>query len=350
MKILRHFYGTKLKNLKLKNLKLQNLKVSYKLNILFFLILIFSFVIISYAAFKAISKTLFDQALQTTEQIISQTGEKVNLTFSEINKLTVLAKNNRQLVEIIDSYETLNLDEKSIADDQISNILTSYFSNRDELADVYFVTNGRDYTLDRSYVGLSDGYSFTKDNIKFKWFTKTNEKSLWTETYVSDYKNTYDISPYVITLFKKVNNYTVNQKDMGTLIVNIKESLIKELLKNVKFSYDKSHVFIIDKNGYLIEDPKNKEFLGKKLQYKYIKDILKTVKKDDFKMTSKKNYNVNDINSLLTYAKIDSTDWIIVGVVPMNSITKIVYDTYFVVWIICSLVIVLGLFLSRIIT
>jgi signal transduction histidine kinase/CheY-like chemotaxis protein len=334
----------------LKKYNLKNLKMGYKLNMAFFLIILTSLITISVVTYSVISDTLVNQAVTSSEQIINETGEKVNLTLKEIDRLSIMVKNNIEFGVILNEYDEMSTIEQIKADVKIKETLTNYFSDRFELADVYFIRENKDYTSDRSYLGILPGYSFVKDNEKYKEFLKSGKNSFWTESYVSDHERTKGISPYVITLFKKINNYQLNNEELGTLMLNVKEKYIYSLLEDINFNYENWNLFIIDMKGNVVEETKKNNLLGKKLNDPYIKEMINDISENNKKTYSKLNYDIDGKNSLLTYSSIENSDWIIVGTIPMRSITNTVRDTYFLIALIEFIVLIMGLLLSRIIT
>ncbi|MBC8059639.1 MAG: methyl-accepting chemotaxis protein, partial [Clostridiaceae bacterium] len=188
--------------------------------------------------------------------------------------------------------------------------------------------------------GIDGAYNIFEDP-KYKQFIESNKWSSKTIPYESTHKLTSQISTQVISAFYKMRVST-NLKSIGTLVVNLKEEYLYNLLKDIKVDYG-TKIILIDKNNNIVMDIADRKNNGKK----YKADIASKLESNN---NSWMNAQIDSKDNLITYYKLGNTDWILVGLTPIVNITKTASSIKYQMIVIGLISITLVFFMSTFIT
>lgn len=292
-------------------LSIKNLRIRVKLNLGFLILISLSLFIVSLISYKQFSNTIISQNKDNLIELMKQKGENIDRSLQDIDKTFQVITNNDSLGEKVSKYKDMDSQKKAQVSNEIRSYLGDALKTRMDVADVFVVSNNKDIF----YYGGS-GYDSTYDIFtepNYSEFVSSNESSSKTIPYISGHSFTKQISNKVITAFYKMRVST-NLASIGNLVVNLKEDYIYSLIKDMKVNYD-TKIIIIDKNNNVVMDPLDRNSDGKK----YTIDIAENTEDNDNNWFDKE---INNENNLVTFYKFTNTDWILVGITPINNMTR----------------------------
>ncbi|MFW2489179.1 methyl-accepting chemotaxis protein [Clostridium chromiireducens] len=292
-------------------LSIKNLRIRVKLNLGFLILISLSLFIVSLISYKQFSNTIISQNKDNLIELMKQKGENIDRSLQDIDKTFQVITNNDSLGEKVSKYKDMDSQKKAQVSNEIRSYLGDALKTRMDVADVFVVSNNKDIF----YYGGS-GYDSTYDIFtepNYSEFVSSNESSNKTIPYISGHSFTKQISNKVITAFYKMRVST-NLASIGNLVVNLKEEYIYSLIKDMKVNYD-TKIIIIDKNNNVVMDPLDRNSDGKK----YAIDIAENTEDNDNNWFDKE---INNENNLVTFYKFTNTDWILVGITPINNMTR----------------------------
>jgi len=126
----------------------------------------------------------------------------------------------------------------------------------------------------------------------------------------------------------------------GALIINVKESYIRNILKSlIPFSDDVT--MLIDEKGRVISDNDPNIFLKDLASEKYINNIIES--KDNLGQFTE---NVDGKKSLVTYISSGRTKWKIVQITPYEKIVSKAYNMRNLIIVFCIILFIFGVIIS----
>ncbi len=215
----------------------------------------------------------------------------------------------------------------------------------DILQSVYLLPENSDFILstNQGIRKLSDFYDIGWMN-DYENFKKFKSDSTWLPTRTLSLKDVNNIqgAPYnVITFFYNLNSYTTTVS--GTLIFNIHEEALCNLI-NDNSSISEGHIIIINSTGDVISHIKS-ETVGQKLNENYTREITSSKKREGYII----NKNGAE-RQLVTYYKSDFNNWIYIGVFPLDILLDKVNSLMLRTFFVCFVCLVLGTFVSYIVS
>ncbi|NLJ87755.1 MAG: methyl-accepting chemotaxis protein [Epulopiscium sp.] len=256
------------------------------------------------------SSSLIEQNRNNLLELMKQTSKSIDIAFMEIDRNMIALSRNEQIGSLVENYSKLDDSQKIRSRHQIQQLMNDTINARVDIVDIYIITNDNEIFSSgvramKQDFDLLSSYAVTK-------FEESKKNSLWIDTYETDNDATGGISKRILTVFK--NMYvTTSLKSVGTLMANVKELYLYELVKDIKMDYD-GYFFIIGKDKNIVMDPRDLNKNGEILEDKYLDRVLK-------EETSWFIEEINGEELLVTFSKCKNMDWIVVGLTPVKNIT-----------------------------
>ena len=288
----------------------KNLKIGTKLNLSFAVLIIVPLSIIGFLSYNKMSSSLIEQNRNNLLELMKQTSKSIDIAFMEIDRNMISLSRNEQIGSLVENYSKLDDSQKIRSRHQIQQLMNDTINARVDIVDIYIITNDNEIFSSgvramKQDFDLLSSYAVTK-------FEESKKNSLWIDTYETDNDATGGISKRILTVFK--NMYvTTSLKSVGTLMANVKELYLYELVKDIKMDYD-GYFFIIGKDKNIVMDPRDLNKNGEILEDKYLDRVLK-------EETSWFIEEINGEELLVTFSKCKNMDWIVVGLTPVKNIT-----------------------------
>ncbi|WP_160691250.1 methyl-accepting chemotaxis protein [Clostridium sp. C2-6-12] len=291
---------------------MKNLRIRVKLNFGFLLLISISLFIVSIISYNQFSNTIINQNKNSLIELMKQKGENIDKSLQDIDKNFQIIANNDSLGEKVSKYKDMDSMKKTQVSNEIRSYLGDALKTRMDVADAFIVSKNKDIFY-YGGSGFDANYDiFSEPN--YEEFVSSNKNSSKTIPYVNGHSFTKQISPKVITAFYKMR-VSSNLNGIGNLAVNLKEDYIYSLISDMKVGYD-TKIIIIDKNNNLVIDPSDRNNNGNK----YSIDIAGSIEENENNWFNKE---INSENNLVTFYKFTNTDWILVGLTPIDNMTKV---------------------------
>ncbi|HPU42230.1 MAG TPA: sensor histidine kinase, partial [Acetivibrio clariflavus] len=228
----------------------------------------------------------------------------------------------------------------------IGEILSKYCKTREEIDHISIITKNNTHILNGLKQNLLNDLNIFDFDVQA--FREGNKKSLWLSTHVSDFNSELSDSgkAKVFSIVKGI--YSVSTlKSQETIIINIKESYLHDLIADIRL-LNESNVFIIDGDGKYVMNARDKNLNGQPVEYDFTNEILDKKSGEDIREIDGKEY-------LITYNTIEDIKgtelkWTIVDMTPVSSIIKGIKIEMQNILFIGILCIVFGLIISTLIT
>ena len=318
---------------------MKNLRIRVKLNLGFLVLIAISLLVVSMISYNQFSNIIISQNKSNLIELMRQKGEGIDMSLKGIDKDFNIIANNDSLGDKVSKYWQMDPQKKIQAGNEIRSSLDDALKTRMDIADVFIVSNNNDVF----YYG-GDGLDINFDILAdqhYLEFISSNKNSLKTIPYVSDHSFTRRKSNRVITAFYKMRIST-NLKSIGSLVVNIKEDYLYDLIKDMKVNYN-TKVVIVDKNNNVVMDPLNRSNNGNNYEI----DIAQNIEGNDSNWFNKE---IDKDNNLVTYYEFSNTNWRLVGITPISNMTKTASAIRLQILIIGLICMALAFFLSTFIT
>ncbi|HQD49970.1 MAG TPA: methyl-accepting chemotaxis protein [Defluviitaleaceae bacterium] len=317
----------------------KNLKIGTKLNLSFAILIIVPLSIIGILSYSKMSSSLIEQNRNNLIELMKQTSKSIDIAFMEIDRNMTALSRNEQIGSLVENYSKLDDNQKIRTKNQIQHLMNDAINARVEIADIYIITKNNDIfssgvrVMDPKY-DLISSYAVTK-------FKESERNSLWIDTYETDNDATGGISKRILTVFKNMYVST-SLKSVGTLMANVKEQYLYDLVKDIKMDYD-GYFFVIGQDKNIVMDPKNLNNNGMILKDRYLDKVFQ----ED---TSWFIEEIDGEEMLVTFSKCKNLDWVVVGLTPVKNITAPVTSMGFELLLIGIFCLIISFFAAVLIT
>ncbi|NLM49076.1 MAG: methyl-accepting chemotaxis protein [Epulopiscium sp.] len=317
----------------------KNLKIGTKLNLSFAILIIVPLSIIGILSYSKMSSSLIEQNRNNLIELMKQTSKSIDIAFMEIDRNMTALSRNEQIGSLVENYSKLDDNQKIRTKNQIQHLMNDAINARVEIADIYIITKNNDIfssgvrVMDPKY-DLISSYAVTR-------FKESERNSLWIDTYETDNDATGGISKRILTVFKNMYVST-SLKSVGTLMANVKEQYLYDLVKDIKMDYD-GYFFVIGQDKNIVMDPKNLNNNGMILKDRYLDKVFQ----ED---TSWFIEEIDGEEMLVTFSKCKNLDWVVVGLTPVKNITAPVTSMGFELLLIGIFCLIISFFAAVLIT
>ncbi|MFD3155335.1 methyl-accepting chemotaxis protein [Haloimpatiens sp. FM7330] len=277
------------------------MSIKKQIPLLISLIVIISMVVTSFFTYNAVSNILFKQSKSEMTSVNKKAVETI-ITMLERDKLEI---------ENLSKYKGMytvskNIHGNKVKDDKLMNEIFEYL---------------RDYTNSKSYIediflvdskgkifNSSDKSDIGKDLSKQNFNTMT----LGGNYFVSETINSNKSQKAIVIFTSPIKDPENYDQVIAYTAMAVYADSFSKYLKNVKVGDTKnSYAYMIDENGGLIYHPV-KEKMGKSINVKYFKNVVKKMKKGQKVNNSVIDYNYGGINKIAAYNIIPKTNWMLV--------------------------------------
>lgn len=280
-------------------------KLNVKINVYYLIAFIISF-FISYIIYSAVNERIIERQVSVSaEQTLGALDKNLDFMLNEVTTFSNLIFFDRETQNALADVKSAKPDpvKQQLFDKYIINMLLS----GDYISSVYLYDN---YGVRYAH-GKRSVYSLTIDRIEdAPWYNEALKRDgdvMWVLNSGGVIENPYnDRYISLIRIIKDTRNY----KKLGVLIVNVDESTIAEQLRDVS-KEQKSQFFVLNEKDEFVTYPDiNKELIERR-----VKPLL----------TGKSGYNVSVVDGtkmIISYISSSKRNWKIVGMIPLNELSK----------------------------
>ena len=227
----------------------QNNKIlkAWKLITAFAAIVIICISIVIWAAFNIMSNSMLDHSRENAKELIKQTSKNIQTILEQMDDFAMtVSRDNKLATYVLEHDDIEDENEKKQNLMSIDKILDNYQMTREEIDYISIVTRNNTHIINGQEQKLSEAQNLF--NFDIKGFREGNKKSLWLNTHEPDIDPILSNSENgkVFSIVKGI--YSISSlKSQETILINIKDSYINNLIADIKF-LDDSNVFIIKDN------------------------------------------------------------------------------------------------------
>lgn len=330
-------------------LRSQNNKIlkAWKLITAFAAIVIICISIVIWAAFNIMSDSMLDHSRENAKELIKQTSKNIQTILEQMDDFAMtVSRDNKLATYVLEHDDIEDENEKKQNLMSIDKILDNYQMTREEIDYISIITRNNTHIINGQEQKLSEAQNLF--NFDIKGFREGNKKSLWLNTHEPDIDPILSNSENgkVFSIVKGI--YSISSlKSQETILINIKESYLNNLIADIKF-LDDSNVFIIGSDGKYVMNTQDGNLIGQPVEYSFTDEMLQKKNGEDIKTINGKRY-------LITYNTIDAIrgtelNWTIVDITPVFSIIRGITNEMQNILIIGILCIIVGLIISVLIT
>ena len=255
------------------------------------------------------ARTLWDNTLLYSMQLISETQTSVDIALEKIQMLASITNNNDEIRRWFAGMET-SVDQSDDALNPVneSQLLTALnsisFIERNVLAVTLLSSDGKEW-----YSSNPSSRNEFIDFLKSQQpeLGKTYNSSQWTALH--GFSSDYPFSRYKVVSFQRhfIDNSSV--KDMGSVFFTVSTGYFTSMLRNSKIGRSSS-IYLLDNQNRIIADGSSAH-TGEA----FFDEFTQTIN------SAEKGYRLvrwNGAYCLLNYMKLDNAPWKMVALVPMN--------------------------------
>lgn len=289
--------------------KQKSLSIKYKFIIFFLCAVFIPITVISSVSYKLSSKIIQDKFTISNLTNIKQIGYNIDFVLNDVHQLSLNIIKDQTIYNflrdasdpsfILDAHTRLSLEQWLYYLEDSNKYIDSIFIKSRNGAILY--TKGIEYP---AVMDIDPNIQEQVEKLKGGYLWHANEQ-----------KNNDSLETPVISLTRSLNDINSTINNLGTLEINIKESKLSEIYRN-NLTNSGEEYFLVDSNNRIIS------CTDKKLLYQ---PMVSTVFQQITGSPAKLGYftdSINKNNILITYYKLDNTNWFLVNYVQLSDLFK----------------------------
>ncbi|MFC5467326.1 AraC family transcriptional regulator [Cohnella suwonensis] len=277
-----------------------NFNVYRKILLFYFLLVIFTVLIICTTLFYLFSKSAIKEISQSSQAMLGQTSYTSELIYEKVNSLAKIMNNDPQIVDVMYATSKNPVDEFN-AKVRMSNISSAYPFIR--YIGVFNKVTQR-YITDQGVPVFAEQDRDLIESINNGDFSNyINFMPRKSSFFINQDPNIENVLSYVIC-----PNFYLSQEKNVYLIINVDESYIQNLIHSM-ISNNTDSIFVMNAQGTVLSDTDHALFMNNLHQTPYIDGILNA--------NQNKGYfteRVGGKKQLITFVKSNTLNWYFVSV------------------------------------
>ena len=309
----------------MKKLKKLIHRFDFQINAFYFSAAVLIIALISIPIYYSVSQLLINESVVSTQNVLEMSSMNIETYIDKTKaEASVFAENLT-----LQAYLQNQTDDLS----DIEHYIQSILNHDDYIRSVIIVAKDGRIISNEQDMGMTT----SADMMEEDWYKNAIHNTMPILTGARMQSFSSDMNDIVISTSTEIKDAEGN--NLGVLLIDMDYHVIAHYLQAVEMG-DGGFVFIINQNGQLVyhKDPD------------YLKDLSK--QKELQALLSKGSCFDEKNNLLIHQTKIDHTDWTLVGVLPMNTLSilkrQLMEHVIFIIIIIFLVVVLIGrTFLGR---
>lgn len=294
---------------------LLKLNISKKLSIYFLLACIVPLAVLGFMSYTKSKKLLTEEMDQSSTQMVEDKRKYMEVIMDEIDGLI------ENLSSIEDIKDVLANDDKTINDYQrlstqakIGDILSGFTNLKGLISiDIFSLQNSHYHVGDT--LDVQDIDKKLKDAL-YKEDLSIDSSIVWNGIEKNINVNSEHHKAIVVSkVLKKINSKSGNELPIGLIIINYDLDVFYDHFNTTNNA--STDYIILDRENRIIYHP-NKKLIG----YKMNPTLLNKLKGKIGTITT----DINDKGMNVIYDKSNKNSWVLIGMIPLSSITSKVFD------------------------
>lgn len=314
--------------------------INIKTRLILFFVLLSSvpLVILGYFSYNKSSAAVENKIKYFSSEIFAQSAQNIRLNMNIIDDNCKEFKNNSNVLSNMNKFK---LDKSSLNEvkAEMDRILKAKF-----LKTTIKNCEGAIVISDQVMIGSSAPYqmlrnlNLTDDYVRMAEEAKGN--SVWLTETIED-------KSYIFVLKQIYND--ISGSMLGTIIIILNENFFSDVYKTVDIA-ESSDLFIANSEGMVISSKDTNEIpLAVKYSNMEVIDKIDSQVKDSF-IKGTVNSLLNGSRYMYCYSLIESTDWYIIGTIPLSYITEESTNIRTTIFKVGMLIFILAILLSLIVS
>ncbi len=308
-----------------------DLKISYKIAIIYLMLMIFSVILSSFIYEKIYDDIISKKVSELSVQTLYTIKSNINSMIQNISNNSRIIISNGDIQAILKNPNDGNDINVQIA---MNGYISSIIDSMNNVSAVYIYDNfGNKYYIDKQ-----SRANFNVDKIEDASWYKTimDRKGYYILKLNAGKKANSNTKENYVSLIRVINDIE-SQKPIGTLVININESYFVNCYKDI-VSKNGTNILLMDENNQSIVNPKDVSDFNQ-ISEVVAKKLVKACGEKDYNSIIEKVKGQDYIFSLL---KIKDYNWVIVSKIPFSELSKQLSRIYFIIF---AITIVNGIFL-----
>lgn len=306
--------------------KLKNIIHRFDIQVSLFYLLT-SFIVIGFfgiVIYYSVSHVFIDNAVSTTKNILEMSSMNIETYIQKINSEAAVFAENTQLQEYLVGVKS----QRSGVEKQIQSMM-----NHDSfIQSIIIVSKNGEVISNEKNLDMTT----SSDMMKEDWYKNAIHNSMPVLSGARMQAFSDDMNNLVISTSTEIKDKTGH--NLGVLLIDMKYSVIENFLVNIDMG-DNGYVFIVNQEHKLVyyKDP---HILSNHQEQEKLLKILSLGNR----------YNEQD-NTLIHQSEISHTDWILVGVLPMDNLVilkhHLLEQVVIIAFLLAIIVVGFGSYFSR---
>ncbi|RJE90334.1 sensor histidine kinase [Paenibacillus sp. 1011MAR3C5] len=306
--------------------------ITYKWLLLLVAITLIPLLVLGAVSYSITKNAIDKKVTDASKQLIRQTAENIDIRFSGYKDIVMQMITNPEIMSLLNRIS--QRDEEVVEHISLTSKLAYFTAVSPEFKSVSFVT-------DSMYIkGI-----FRWDDqaeLKTEFYSKTmgaGNDFVWFPTRRGYYSDTADShEEHVFSVSKQVFNIHDGRQLGMAVVLDIREEMLSEILRNNAASDLRTESFVIDQNGMILSHS-NKEMLFTPVEDSFESEEAAILMREEREDSFVAHYKGKEV--MVNYQQLKSSNWRVVHVIERSSLYK---DSNQVIQVIAILLAVCALF------
>lgn len=265
-------------------------------------------IVVGYFSYSRSANIISNEAQRLTEQLMSESNKLLNQQFNEVVQLSTMLFTNQKLFDLLSQEEADDAYENYQRLSEIQSIMRNITNSRMDIQGVTIVSQSGEVISTGSTV---NNKSKLQESDWFKKVVEAEGKLVWfptqKESFVGGQEQqwTYTLARAVNAFGGRVNAFGDSEKFV--FLIEVRESSLTSTIKQLALSQNAT-VRIVDSSGRVVSSVKEEELGTNKPSKNYT-----------FLEASEPGSEIKG-DTLITYAPIETNNWLLVAETPLTSI------------------------------
>lgn len=286
---------------------LRNLRIKYKLLLSYMLLISITIAAVTWFSYNKTTKMIERQVAESTDRAFEQANEFITYKLNNVKDVSSMLFMNKELEQILlKSPVNYPLAEQIDDYNRLLDMVRSAQNSREIFSIRLFVNDSGIFAKENSTIFNMKNF---KDTWWFKLVLEQNGGLFCRSTYSHDYQDQRG-SQQIISCMRTLQTQGFFGDVLGLVSMDVLEDSIYRIIKQTEIT-DGGEVYLVDREGNVISGLDRKT-IGQSLSSTiYFQEIIKGSGDSGYQ-----NLEVNGKASLVTYKKVEGTDWRLIAIIP----------------------------------
>lgn len=282
----------------------RKIKQTVKKNVMSITYLMFGFIgvaIIGLLLFYSLSRVMINETLISTKQSVEQGGKYLEVYIENLKNISSLISENQDVVELFSHKGVLSDDQYG---ERIEQLIDSVLATDTSIKSIVIISkDGKVYSNEKQL-----DMSMSEDMMKEEWYVNAIHSDMPRLTSARMQSFSMDKDSWVISISKEiVDKEGVN---IGVAVLDIPYKTIETYLMNLHLG-DSGYAFILNSEDNIVFHQDIPYYQDEQIKQRLVE------------LKNQKDGYSSENNTLVSQYQMNNTDWTLIGVCEVESITII---------------------------